>query len=200
MKYVSWFIGLIVIVLAVIFGVILIRNTVNSTLNGSARSVQETLSLNDYAKEGVTLRLHVYGPIVATENHREIQADITSATRALSVIRGYDGEVIKRTTIGNTLESFKEFASALDRAGFTVERSGEAGDPVGACATGSRYQVQVIENGKTLKDLWRTTCTDTAPGNFGGSMSAVAQLFRLQYPDYQKSLEGTLNNSGLTPF
>jgi hypothetical protein len=195
MKYVSWFFGIIGIVVAVIFGSILIRNTLRgnvakdnaATLAGAV----EKIKLSDYKKSGVTVRMSIEGPVVADENYRKLEVDITNSSRDTKVITGYRGTVLKESKLDNNEPAFDAFMDALDNAGFTAARPNVKNkDYTGQCATGRRYIFDLIEDGKTISSLWRSTCTDLAPGTLGVMATPISNLFRLQLPNVDQVIGG----------
>ena len=195
MKYVAWFFGLIGIVLAVIFGSILIRNTLRgdaakntATLSGAV----EKIKLSDYKKPGATVRMSVEGPVVADENYRKVQIDITISSRDAKIYTGYTGIVLKEVQLYNNQPAFGAFLDALDSTGFTAERPNVKNkDYKGQCPSGRRYVFELIEDGKTISSLWRSTCIDIAPGTLGVQAIPIVNLFRLQIPDIDKLLAGS---------
>jgi hypothetical protein len=72
--------------------------------------------------------------------------------------------------------------AALDLAGFQKGQNKPGdNDPRGVCATGSRFDFQVInDSGSNIQNYWSTTCRST--GNFKGNTGEVQSLFDTQIP------------------
>src|SRR5688572_13899193 len=135
MKYVSWFLGLIAIVIVVIIGAILLRNIFRDSSVSSSAPARTTM-VADHIKADTTLRLRIDGPVVANENHESAVVDISKTGRAVTFYRGFDKKnVIRHTSYGNNTEAFTAFAYALDRMGYTAENEGVK-QHQGQCAEG----------------------------------------------------------------
>lgn len=197
MKYVAWVIGLIIIIVVLIIGANLVRNTIF----GSQATIktEDAVNLNDFNKPGVTLRYRVIGPIIAEENHRELQMDITANGRNAKIFSGYNGTVLKQTNHSNNQAAFTEFIEALGRAGFVTERTNAKETTLtGQCATGSRFIAEIIQDGQSVKELWRTSC-GVNEGTLAGNVTAIEVLFKKQFPDYNQLSQGVaLTNSNFS--
>lgn len=193
MKYVSWFIGIIAIIFVVIFGSILLRNAFRTSAarnNAITTGVTQRVKLADYKKSGVTVRMTIEGPVVADENYRQLEVDISNSSRDAKVLGGYKYTVLKETTHDNNQQAFSAFLDALDNSGYTVERATTLKNYSGQCPNGHRYIFDLIENGKIITSLWRSTCTDVAPGTLGSLATPISELFQAQIPDANALISG----------
>lgn len=134
------------------------------------------------------------GPIVARENHYQIDISISRQTRVIKVIRGYEGEVVASKSFSNDQNAFSDFLSALDRAGYTKHRSSSLEDEQGICPLNSRYVFESDQFDKKFR-LWTTSCQER--GNFGGNFEVISRLFRDQIPEREQFLSDTSSTTGL---
>ncbi len=88
MRYVSWFIGLIAVIILTIFGVILIRNTLRG-FNSTNSNTSSVVRVSDGDLSNTTVQYVVYGPIVADENFRSVQFQISEGVRTRRLEKGY---------------------------------------------------------------------------------------------------------------
>ncbi|MEK7471822.1 MAG: hypothetical protein AAB624_01105 [Patescibacteria group bacterium] len=189
MKYVTWFFGLIAIVIAVVVGTILIRNIVNDN-NSTTQKASTTKQVVSQIKEGTALRLLVEGPVIADEKHQSMQIDITSTSRTVTLFKTYNRVEFKKSTYTNNQKAFEAFAQALDRAGYTsVNSEVESTKYAGECALGRVYHLEVLQSSKVTQDLWTTSCSTTR--SFGGNMATVLTLFKNQIPNYLEATTGS---------
>ena len=129
------------------------------------------------------VRLTVRGPIVADEDFRSYQMEITPNNRVLTLSKGYLNQQFDNITLGNNIPAYEQFIYALNRAGmmFGSELTGDSNDTRGVCATGRLYEFQILNAGKAVKTLWTTTCS-SASGSQTASASVIRQLFIDQIP------------------
>lgn len=186
MKYVNWFFGLIIIVIAVVVGTILIRNIVDGN-NSTTQKVSTAKQVVSQIKEGTILRLRVDGPVIADEKHQSMQIDITPTSRTVTLYKTYQNVEFKKSTYANNQKAFEAFAQALDRAGYTVGSA--SAKYTGECALGRVYHLEVLQASKVTQDLWTTSCSTTR--SFGGNMSTVLTLFNKQIPNYTDATAGS---------
>lgn len=187
MKYVNWFFGLIVVVIAFVVGTIMIRNIVDNN-KATDKKISST-QLVDQIKADTTLRLYVDGPVIADEKHQSMQIDITPNSRTVTLFKTYQNVVFKKTAHTNNQKAFDAFAQALDRAGYTVSLSADDIKYAGQCALGRVYHLEVLKGEEITQDLWTTSCSTTRI--FGGNMSSVLTLFKNQIPDYSAATAGS---------
>ncbi len=188
MKYVTWFLSLVVIVIAVIVGSVLIRNIMEDVK--TTNTVNISKSITEQLKENTTLRLYVDGPVIADENHQSMQIDVTPKNRTITLFKTYNSTVFKKTTYENNQKAFEAFAQALDKAGFTsTGQSQKDTKYAGDCALGRVYHLVFIQGEKAVQDLWSTSCGTTR--TFNGSMGMVLTLFKNQIPNYIEATAGS---------
>lgn len=134
---------------------------------------------------GRSVRMTVYGPVVANENRESYEVTVSTSTRRFAAYQGYSQTQIASKDYDNTLEAYQQFVYALSRAGFDKERrlSTDQADDRGACSTGQRFVYELYENGDAIKRVWTTTCS-SAKGSFGGVNTATKDLFNKQIPEF----------------
>lgn len=190
MKYVTWFIGLIVVVIAFIVGSILIRNTLNDNRLAS-QDIPRNSVLADHIKDDTNLRLSIDGPVTADEKHQSMSIEVTPTSRRITTYKTYGKVVIKQADYPNNRTAFEAFALALDRAGFTAENAKRKDSTyAGECATGRVYTFDLISAGKPIESLWATSCNG-ATGSFAGNIANVLTLFKGQIPNYSEATTGS---------
>ncbi len=187
MKYVNWFFGLIVIVIAIVVGSIMIRNIINNDKTTNSKAVAKPLV--EQLKADTTLRLYVDGPVIADEKHQSMRIDISASSRTVTLYKTYNNVEIKKSTYTNNQKAFEAFAQALDRAGYTVSASTTNNKYTGECALGRVYHLEILRGIKTTQDLWSTSCSIAR--SFGGNTSAALNLFRDQIPNYLEATTGS---------
>lgn len=139
---------------------------------------------------GRSVRMTVYGPVVANEERQSYEINISTTARRIALYKGYDQSQIDSKSYDNTYESYQQFVYALARAGFDKERSiseNEADDR-GTCSTGKRYVYELFENGDVIKRVWTTTCGKDK-GSFAGTNNLTRDLFNKQIPDYRTTMK-----------
>lgn len=138
------------------------------------------------------VRMVVRGPIVADENFKTYQLDITPNQRSLSVINGYTGQPIKIEYIDNNLPAYEQLVYALDKANLarTPAFSGSANDLRGICASGRLYDFQILEADRVVKNYWTSTCSGSK-GSLNANLEQVSSLFYSQI-DKSESIVGEL--------
>jgi hypothetical protein len=129
------------------------------------------------------VRLSVRGPIVADENFRSYQIQVTPTERVLTLYKGYLKQPFDNVTLGNNIPSYEQFVYALDRANMMSgsEFSGVDNDTRGICATGKLYEFQILKADKVEKTLWTTSCP-TGLGSETGSLATLTAIFPAQIP------------------
>lgn len=135
---------------------------------------------------GRSVRMTVYGPVVANEERESYEVTVTPSTRRFVAYQGYNQSQLESNNFDNTYEGYQQFVHALARAGFDKERrvSEDQADDRGACSSGRRYVYELFENGDMIKRVWTTTCGN-AKGTFGGTNRVVRELFNRQIPDFR---------------
>lgn len=136
-----------------------------------------------------SIRMTVRGPLVAEEDFRSYQVDISPISRRLTTYSGYQNQQLEERRLGNSTEAYTEFVHALYRADFLreAELSDEQDDTRGACATGRLYVFEIMEAQSSIKRLWTSSCRDMT-GSFMGEAEEVRTLFLRQVPESDTTL------------
>lgn len=134
------------------------------------------------------------GPIVAEEDHFRIRTSVSRFNRTVTVFRGYDNVVVAEQSFSNSETAFKEFLSALSRAGYTGERGTSFDSEAGVCPTGRRFVFESDQFGQDFR-RWTTNCTEK--GSFAGRFSTTRTLFTSQIPEYNTFIRDTRRETGL---
>jgi hypothetical protein len=184
-------IAVIIVIMAVaIFGLIFVANLLFFS-NGSSPFVKINTHESDLLSTTANreVRANVRGPIVADENFRSYQIDITPSTRTFTVYNGYEDQVSSNESLYNNTPSYTQFVYALDHARLmnANELTGSANNTAGVCATGFLYEFTILNDGKQIKQLWTTSCGN-AGGSLGVNFNPVLQLFIVQIPDAQTKI------------
>lgn len=134
--------------------------------------------------------MSVRGPIVAHENFRSYQIDISPTSRNLTTYTGYAGQRLDSQQLGNTTTAYEEFVYALNRAKFAEGRElqGEENDTRGVCPTGRLYEFAILRGDRTVKQLWTTSCSGTR-GSFRNNLDQTRALFTRQLPDSNRLID-----------
>ena len=141
---------------------------------------------------GHSVAMTVRGPIVANEAFKSYKIDISSDTRRMSVYTGYLENRTNGSTLGNNIPAYEQFVYALDKANMmkgTVPADDAANDLRGICATGYVYEFAVLNDDKSVKRLWTSTCVGSK-GTLDASKEQLGNLFLAQIP----------NSNDLVPF
>ena len=134
---------------------------------------------------GHAVRMRVRGPIVAQEEFKSYEIQVSQSKRVMKVYSGYLDRVQKRKNLGNTRAAYEQFVYALDKANLMkgeVPTDDAKNDLRGICASGYVYEYAVIESGDELKRLWTSTCKGS-PGSLEASTEQLNDLFFDQVPD-----------------
>jgi hypothetical protein len=140
--------------------------------------------LADYANSDVEMQLTTSGEINAQELHREIVINIGQNQRTVSVVQGYQGNVIKSESFPNSESAYKAFLSAVDLAGYTRTKTSRFPTEAGQCPLGQRFVYQILNDSKANQRTWSTTCGSV--GTFAGNGTLIRQLFQNQIGNYQE--------------
>lgn len=153
----------------------------------TAPTKPKPVNLQDYASDSdTTLKFTLKGPIVAQEKHLEQTITVTPTGRQITTYRGYDGtNVVDDRTYPNDQTAFSEFATALQKSGFTAgsDKTAGATDDTGACPTGHRADYDVAAGSASIMHTWSSTCGD---GIFTGQPTTIQLLFQDQIPDFNQ--------------
>ena len=139
---------------------------------------------------GRSVRMTVYGPIVADEDRESYEITVTTSNRRFAAYKGYTQSQVASSDYDNTYEGYQQFVYALSRVGFDKERAlGDVeNDDRGACATGKKYVYELFDNGDQIKRVWTTTCSGSR-GSFARASDAVKSLFIKQIPDFTTAIK-----------
>ena len=137
-----------------------------------------------------SVRMTVRGAIVADENFRSYQVTVNSSNRAMTTYSGYLDTLIDSKQYANNVKAYEEFVYALDKANMTegTVLTGDKDDTRGICATGQVYEFEVLENNRSVKRLWTSTCKGSA-GSLKASVTQVEKLFLNQIPEQKLLLK-----------
>lgn len=130
-----------------------------------------------------SVRMTVRGPIVAEEEFRSYQITIAPNSRDLVTYRGYVESKIDDINLSNNVRSYEQFVYALDKANLAkgTELAGDRNDIRGICAVGKLYNFEIIDDKKTVKSLWTSTCSKSK-GSLDASVKQLTELFQDQIP------------------
>lgn len=185
-----YFLGFLITVgLLILLIVLLFRG------GGDKPKVPETSrTLDSYAATAADVSLTTDGPVNAQSIHEQTRITVSRDEVVYQELQGYDGDVTDTRRYDNSQEAYKTFLLALSRAGFTQRNTDEAlKDERGYCPTGSRYIMQLTNEGKNILRSWATSCGK--PKTYLGNVNLTLTLFRAQVPDYNK-----LNQDNTTIF
>ena len=152
---------------------------------------QTTVSQIDVSREALvsstvdrSVRMTVRGPIVADEKFHSYQISVRPNTRTMTTFNGYLDTQLQQQVFSNNIPAYEEFVFALNRAGLAdgKELTGESNDIRGICATGRVYQFEILNNSKSVKTLWTSTCKGIE-GSLSAKLPTVRSLFHAQIPD-----------------
>jgi len=161
-------------------------------------SFPNTTNTADFSRDALVnvaadraVRMTVRGPIVASEEARSYQIQITSSNRKFTAYKGYIVSQIDNISLGNNVPSYEQFIYALDRANMMrgTEATGINNDLRGVCATGSLYEFQILQSDKDVKSLWTSTCSE-ARGSLDAKVKGLTQLFINQVPGSNNIING----------
>ena len=191
LRYILGFLGFLA---AIVFIIVLIFRLSGRNADQVVTDLAPTPRLVEMVDAGANFVFTEEGPIVAEEDHYKIRITVSSAGRRAEVIKGYQNTVVGQVNHANNTEAFRQFLSALDRAGFTTERETEFDSEAGVCSNGKRYIFESGSNGLVSK-RWSSNCREK--GSQGGDVNALTKLFEKQIPEYNTFLSQTRKTSGL---
>lgn len=158
----------------------------NDGLSSEEKARRQVTSIHS----GRSVRMTVYGPVVANEDRESYEVTVTTSSRRFVAYKGYNQSQVESHDYDNTYEGYQQFVYALNRAGFDKERtvSESQADDRGACSTGKRYVYELFENGDVIKRIWTTTCGN-AKGTFANTNAVVKELFNKQIPEFRTAIK-----------
>lgn len=132
----------------------------------------------------------VVGPVEANEEHESYRIEVGIDGRNLEAIKGYDLSIVGSQEYPNNRRAYIDFVHALKGAGFDNERRAteQEADERGACPTGKRYIFEVLDDGRSIRRLWTSSCPK-ARGTLNGKGTTLKQLFDKQIPDLRTQLK-----------
>lgn len=133
-----------------------------------------------------SVKMTVRGPIVADEDFRSFQLQISPSQRIFNLYKGYDNKTIKTVNLYNNVPAYEQFVYALNNGGLmdNNEFSGVRNDIRGVCPTGNLYKFEMLKGKDTIKTLWTTSCSGQR-GSLGSNGSVFITLFLKQIPKSQ---------------
>ncbi|MBC7746474.1 hypothetical protein H7Y40_00640 [Pedobacter sp.] len=185
--------GLLIASIVFIFIVGAIFFAISGGLFGGAdrRSADTQTTVTDIFV-GRSVRMTVNGPIVANENRQSYQIDVGLDSRTLQGFQGYDLTVAASSSLNNNRQAYTQFVYALSRADYGKERrlSDADADDRGVCATGKVYTFEILDNGRSVSQLWAASCSNTK-GTLAATstqVKSIKSLFDLQIPNLRTAL------------
>lgn len=151
--------------------------------------------LAEAAASDATFNFTEAGPIVAEEDHFRIRIEVSRFNRTITIFRGYDNVVEAEQSFSNSEAAFREFLSALSRAGYTSERNTRYDSESGLCPASRRFVFESDQFGQDFR-RWSTACREK--GDFGGHLDTTRKLFRNQIPEYNEFISETRASTGLS--
>lgn len=176
----------IALVVAAIASVVrMIATSGNQTTDDSA---QKTDSISDQVRNTdatSSVRWTVRGPIVADENFRSYQIEISPGKRTYTVYQGYLDKKVSEKVYENNQQAYEEFVFALDKADIDQTRDVTDDDMRGVCATAGRlYTFETLSSDTMKSRIWTSTCAGS-PGSMQADVSKIHALFVNQIPDFE---------------
>lgn len=133
---------------------------------------------------GRSVQMTVRGPIVADEEFKSYQVEVSNSERSITAYKGYLEERTNGTSLSNNTRAYAQFVNALDKANMMngEELEGETDeDLLGICASGYVYEYATLSSGNTVKSLWTSTCGGSK-GTLDASREQLTNLFLGQIP------------------
>jgi hypothetical protein len=140
--------------------------------------------------DGYGVTMSVRGPIVANEEFHSYQISVSNNNRSIKTYTGYLDSIVDQINLGNNVAAYEEFVHALDKADLAdgTELEGDRNDVRGICATGRVYEFTILDDNKSVKRLWTSTCKGSQ-GSLDASVDQLRQLFVKQIPDADKLID-----------
>lgn len=183
MKY---FIGFMITITLII--ILLVVSLTGGSKKPHVKNTKQPLV--SYYNTDAEVRMTIDGPVNADQIHNVVKVTVGRDKSSYQYISGYEGRVVNEVNFRNNENSYKNFLSALTRAGFTN------GDPnkqnenyLGYCPLASRYIFEVYEGSNVIQKYWTTSCQTTK--TYLGNFPVTLQLFKAQIPNYSQINQGT---------
>lgn len=138
--------------------------------------------LADYARTQSETIMILGGPIVASENYREVRIIVRPENVVFQIVKGYNNQVIDQRVFANNTEAYANFLSALQTAGFNQTKDQGLQGVAGSCPLRQRYIFIINENNVPVREFWASNCAKT--GNYQGRLNMTVDLFQSQVPNY----------------
>jgi len=184
MKYFVGFMASVIIII-----IMLLVSLGNSGKKPATKSQPKTLV--SYANTDASVRMIIDGPVTADQTHYQIRVNVSRDKTIYEQINGYEGNVIKSEAFENNQNSFSNFLSALEKAGYMRgDKQAENSNYLGYCPLGNRYIFSLSKGSEKLQQYWATSCG--SPSTYLGSLNLTLKLFKAQVPDYY-NLSDNLN-------
>jgi hypothetical protein len=154
--------------------------------------------LPSYAGSNAAVSFTQDGIVNADSLHRSIRITVNNSQVTLDVLKGYNPQVIQSQSFENNQEAYTVFLKAINNAGFLAKTKNTKipNDETGQCALGSRFILDLSQDGGDISRTWASSC-GTKTGTSTGAVSTIQALFEDQVPDYQ-TLISTVNLSATT--
>lgn len=154
----------------------------SNNTNTSQTSIDKVAIINNTSTDRV-VRMIVRGAIVADEDFRSYQIQISPNERTLTVYQGYLGQPINNITLGNNTTAYEQFVYALSKANLVkgTELTGDKNDRRGICSAGFVYEFQVLKADKSQIQLWTSSCSGSR-GSLDANLDQLTNLFEAQIP------------------
>jgi hypothetical protein len=151
-----------------------------------------------YAGTNAAVSFAEDGIVNADQLHRSIRITVSNSQVTLDVLKGYNPQVIQSNSFENNQEAYTVFLKAINNAGFLAKTKNAKipDDETGQCALGSRFILDLSQDGGDISRTWASSC-GTKTGTSTGAVSTIQALFEDQVPDYQ-TLISTVNLSATT--
>lgn len=176
-------------IFVVVIVILLIAASVSifRALTGGTESVEETDTtitnteelLNTSIDHSVLMRLR--SEIVADENFRTYEVEISPTDRQFTRYKGYLDEQLVYRTYENNTPAYDEFVHALNKAGLTRGVSDIDDDVRGVCANGILFEFELRTAAEPTARWWTSTC-DGSPGTLDADADYLRELFLDQVP------------------
>lgn len=179
---------IIILVVALVIAAIVSIGRVFFTSGNTSNAPESTdavLTAVHDTSGGRGVRWTVRGPIVADENFRSYQIQISETERTYTTYSGYLDQVINTKTYPNNERAYEQFVYALDKAGIGQTRNAKDTDFRGVCATdGFAYVFDTLHGESADHTLWTTSCRGSQ-GSMSANVAQIHALFANQIPDFK---------------
>jgi hypothetical protein len=133
----------------------------------------------------------VDGPINGDDAHRAIRIIVDRFQRRITILTGYNYNVIEEHKIPNNQTAYDIFLRALNNSGFMAKRTdAKVTDERGQCPLGTRTIFELNNSGDIISHLWTSSC-GASTGTLGVGPSTLQSLFQAQITDYNKIISNS---------